>query len=77
MEAPFIENIVQLGGTVTTTALFIWYLTNKNGKHERALKGVTDTLAAINASQEKHTRVLMNVSRTHGLRGDSEDLMKS
>lgn len=70
-----IEAIAQLGGTVFTTALFIWYLRDKNGKSERAMKGVTDNLANIASHQETHTRVLMVITRQHGLNDESEELM--
>jgi len=74
MDGETIQAVAQLGGTVFTVALFIWYLMHKNGKHERAWKEVSDGLNHFRKAQEKHTRVLINVSKAHGLIGDADDL---
>jgi hypothetical protein len=71
------ESIAQLGGTVTTVALFIWYLYQKNGKSERAMNKVFENLDRLSKAQERHTRVLINVSKAQGLEGDSDDLINS
>lgn len=70
----FVE-IAQLGGTVTTTAIFIWYLRDKNGKSERAQKGIVDAMDRVSRHQEVHTRVLMRIAQQHGLNSDSDNLM--
>jgi hypothetical protein len=70
-----IVELAQLGGTVFTTALFIWYLRDKNGKSERAMKGVTDNLEKMATHQETHTRVLMRITQQHGLNDESNELM--
>ncbi len=75
MEWESILKIAELGATVTTVALFIWYLYQKNGKHERAMQGVADALSKLHRSQEVHTRVLMRVARQHGHNNDADDLM--
>lgn len=65
----------QLGGTVMTVALFIWYLINRNSKQERAMKGVTDALDNLHTAQETHTKVLMKVAGTHGLEEQVDKLI--
>lgn len=70
-----LDALVQLGGTVVTVAIFIWYLRDKNGKQERAMDRITASLDNINTSQQTHTRVLMRVAKNHGLDEDADSLM--
>lgn len=74
-DAETFSTVAQLGGTVFTVFMFLSYLIYKNGKSEKAMKGVTDTLDAINKSQQVHTRVLMRIADQHGLNRESDDLM--
>ena len=75
MDSELLKQMVDLGGTVAVVGMFIWYLMHRNGKHDAAMKENTNTLKALNTSQEVHTRVLINVARKHGLDGDADDLM--
>lgn len=77
MDGSSIETVAQLGGTVFTVCVFVWYLYQKNGKSERAMKSVTDSLERIHQSQEQHTRVLMRVAEQHGNHRDADELMSS
>lgn len=72
-----INTVAQLGGTVFVVCVFVAYLMHKNGKSEKAMGRVTDTLEALAKNQERHTRVLINVSKAHGLKGDSDELISS
>lgn len=69
--------LAQLGGTVATVGMFLWYLMQRNAKQERAMKDVTDRLEKVHQAQETHTRVLMKVADEHGLDGDADNLMKN
>lgn len=73
----FSEGLFQLGGTVVTTGMFLWYLMHRNGKAERAMGKLFNGLEKLNESQERHTRVLINVAKSHKLSGDADDLMRS
>lgn len=77
MEALLTPDIFQLGGQVVTTGMFLWYLMHRNGKAERAMGGIYRGLEKLNESQERHTRVLISVSKAHGLEGDADELMRS
>ncbi len=76
MTPELIIELVGLGGTVVVVGLFLWYLRDRNGKQDAAMKGVADTLKEINQSQERHTRVLMRVANKSGLKDDADELMK-
>lgn len=55
-----ITTLAQLGGTVVTVAMFLWYMQSRNGKQENVLDN-------IHKAQEQHTRVLLKVAENHGL----------
>lgn len=74
-DADTINSVAQLGSTAFTVFLFIGYLIYKNGKSEKAMQRVADTLDKLHRSQEVHTRVLMRVARQHGQASDADDLM--
>jgi hypothetical protein len=83
MEGEFWTKIIELGGTVAVVGMFIWYLTYRNGKGERAMNSLAQTQDKVNESlnklhdsQERHTRVLINVARSHNLEGDANNLME-
>lgn len=76
-ESDFISQLFDLGGTVTTTGMFIWYLIHRNGKHDKAMTKLFDGLGALHKAQETHTRVLINVAKTHKLDGDADNLLDS
>jgi len=67
-----ITALAQLGGTVTTVALFIWYLMHKNSKAEKAQNQVADALNRVHDAQERHTKVLIRIMPTAQ---DKDDLM--
>jgi CHASE3 domain sensor protein len=74
-DAETIRIIAQLGGTVFVVCVFVGYLVHKNGKSEKAMQRVADSLKTVNDAQEVHTRVLMRIAQQHGLSGDADDLM--
>ena len=74
MDFDALSKLAELGGTVGTVALFIWYLYQRNGKQEKAMQRVAESLDKLHRSQEVHTRVLIRVARNHGNNGDADDL---
>ena len=49
MDVTLFESIAQLGGTVATTALFIWYLYQRNGKQDDDVKNLSQIWAVAPA----------------------------
>lgn len=72
MEESLIKAFLELG----TTGAFLVYLYIRNGKHEKALQGVTDTLNKVNDSQERNTKVLIKVAQKHKLLDEADDLIE-
>lgn len=70
-----LSNFSELGGVVVVVGMFLWYLIQRNGKSERALKEVTDSLTNVQKAQETHTKVLMRVAQNHNLPSEADDLM--
>lgn len=68
MTAETITALSQLGGTIVTVIIFIWYMKDKNGKTEQVLKD-------IHKAQEKHSKILMHVAKNHGLDSDVDELI--
>lgn len=76
MESELLGQIVDLGGTVTTVGMFLWYLMHKNGKAEKAMEGITKALQTVHVSQERQTRVLIQVAKKHKLDKDADVLIE-
>lgn len=83
MDAETLQAIAQLGGTVFVVIAFLWYLTQKNGKQERAHKEFVMSFNEVVKAQRQlsdylntNTKVLMNVAERHGLDGDAKELMR-
>lgn len=76
MEWQALHKLAEIGPQVAIVAIFIWYIWQRNGKQERAMQRVADSLYNLERSQQVHTRVLINVARKHGNNTDADNLME-
>ena len=69
MELETLKVVAQLGGTVAVVFAFLWYLRDRNGKLEK-------TLTKLAESMDKNTKVLIKVAVKHKLIKEVDELIK-
>lgn len=68
MDSETLKSVIDLGGTVAVVGAFLWYLRDRNGRHERAMTKLSDSV-------DKNTKVLIKVAIKHKLIKEVNELI--
>ena len=71
MEEALIKSFMELG----TTGAFLVYLYIRNGKQEKAMGQISESLEKNNNALDRHTKVLIKVATKHGLLDEADQLI--
>jgi len=71
VEETLVKAFLELG----TTGAFLVYLFVRNGKHDKSLSRIADTLDKVNESQERNTKVLLKIAMKHKLFHEADELI--
>lgn len=75
MELETLKVVAQLGGTVAVVFAFLWYLRDRNGKLEKTLNKMAESMAHTTDAVNKNTKVLIKVAQKHKLIKEVDELI--